>query len=899
MKTSAASLSAGVLSYKFIAPVPYAGAIAREGILERIAQYPRARVILLQGPAGHGKSTALQQLKDAAQAAGELTGWLTLDGGDNDPRRFLLHFQSLVGALSNRPGAELGRNVEQRDASFHYRSDWLLDRIARLGRPVALFLDDFQTLTDKTVLGFLGSLFERAPETLRVFVGSRSLPDIGLARLVVNNRALILRGDDLRFSPHEVTRFFAAAGDLGIDLDEIDTIYRRTEGWPAALQLFRLTLGSPMVRKSLGNETARAPRELAEYLAENVLALQPPRIQEFLLRTSELTRLSAALCDEVLGCSDSREVLLQLERSGLFLRCVDPQAGWFKYHNLFSSILAEQLRLHSPDEADELHERASRWYMEQGFYEDSVHHAIVCHDYPVAADALDLWSSRLVADAHLRTVEYWSERLPFAEIVSRPQLAIKCAYALVFLRRWQRARPLLDYLSKRSGSGDVLSTTDSNIVLSMAAIAGDDIPGAFSISAKVPLTQYDARGFAAFELAAAANLRGYCALTAQEFESAREYLALARVYNEHVDAAFSRSYTIAVSGVALLIQGELREALERFKAGLGEHRVVIEKSFASAALFACYVWALYEANDLDTAEAVFVQNHETISESMRTDFLTVAYLSMARIHDARGRQAKADDILAEAEAIGHTSGWPRLVSTVKWERVRRSLNRGALEQALATAASARIDNRLPVGWIPFANDLEDQQLGEIRLALARSDLDDARDRIADALRLQRGRVLRKIKLQLLLAVLTARAGEEAASRRELRTALRLAQAGGFVRCVLDEGSEVTRMIGAEYQTLLAGGASRELEFVELLLETAGIPLVRSAGHCRVPPQSLTDRERELLVLLANGTSNKDVANRLYVSENTVKFHLKNIYAKLAVTSRVRAITAAREIGIIQ
>jgi LuxR family maltose regulon positive regulatory protein len=413
------------------------------------------------------------------------------------------------------------------------------------------------------------------------------------------------------------------------------------------------------------------------------------------------------------------------------------------------------------------------------------------------------------------------------------------------------------------------------------------------------LTQYDARGFAAFELAAAANLRGYCALTAQEFESAREYLALARVYNEHVDAAFSRSYTIAVSGVALLIQGELREAVERFKAGLGEHRVVIEKSFASAALFACYVWALYEANDLDTAEAVFVQNQQTISESMRTDFLTVAYLSMARIHDARGRQAKADDILAEAEAIGHTSGWPRLVSTVKWERVRRSLNRGALEQALATAASARIDNRLPVGWIPFANDLEDQQLGEIRLALARSDLDDARDRIADALRLQRGRVLRKIKLQLLLAVLTARAGEEAASRRELRTALRLAQTGGFVRCVLDEGSEVTRMIGAEYQTLLAGGASRELEFVELLLETAGIPLVRSAGHCRVPPQSLTDRERELLVLLANGTSNKDVANRLYVSENTVKFHLKNIYAKLAVTSRVRAITAAREIGIIQ
>jgi LuxR family maltose regulon positive regulatory protein len=904
MKASAGSLPSGVLSHKFIAPVPYAGAVARERILERIRQFPHARVILLQGPAGHGKSTALQQLKDAAQGAGELTGWLTMDAGDNDPRRFLLHFQSLVGSLSDGTEISPGRSAERRDASFHYRSDWLLDRIARLGQPVALFLDEFQTLTDKTVLGFLSFLFERAPDSLRIFIGSRSLPDVGLARLVVNNRALILRADDLRFSPHEVTRFFAAAADLGIDLDEIDTIYRRTEGWPAALQLFRLTLGSPTVRQSLGNETARAPRELAEYLAENVLVLQPPRIQEFLLRTSELTRLSASLCDAVLGCSDSREVLLHLERSGLFLRCVDPQAGWFEYHTLFSSILAEQLRLLTPDVAEEVHLRAARWYLAQGFFEDAAHHAIASREYAIAADALDRWSSRLVADAHLRTVEHWSGRLPFQEIICRPQLAIKCAYALVFLRRWTRARPLLEYLSKRSEGGDVLCTTDSNIVLSMAAIAGDDIPGAYSISARVPLTQYDAQGFAAFELAAVANLRGYCALTAQEFEAAREYLALARVYNEHVDAAFSRSYTIAVGGVAMLIQGELREALERFKAGLGEHRVVIEKSFASAALFACYVWALYEANDLETAEAVFVQNHETISDSMRTDFLTVAYLSMARIHDARGRYAKADAILNEAEAIGHDCGWPRLVSTVKWERTRRLLNRGAVDQALVTAASARIDNQLPPGWIPFANDMADQELGEIRVAIAIPDLAQARVRIAEALRLQRGRVLRKIKLRLLSALVLARSGETAASRRELRTALRSAQAGGFVRCVLDEGPHVLQLVRNEYQALIAGArganpVSSELGFMEQLLETAGIQLMGSSGRCRVQPQSLTDRERELLVLLANGTSNKDVANRLYVSENTVKFHLKNIYAKLAVTSRVRAITAAREIGIIQ
>src|SRR5262249_40731686 len=155
-----------------------------------------------------------------------------------------------------------GGSAEQRHLiNFHNRSDWLLEQIERTGRPISLFLDEFQTLSDKAVLAFLRCLFERAPPALRIFIGSRSLPDLGLARLVVNNRALILHGDDLRFSPQEVQRFFAAAGELGIDLDEIDAIYRRTEGWPAALQLFRLTLANPDVRRSLGNDYMHAPRE--------------------------------------------------------------------------------------------------------------------------------------------------------------------------------------------------------------------------------------------------------------------------------------------------------------------------------------------------------------------------------------------------------------------------------------------------------------------------------------------------------------------------------------------------------------------------------------------------------------------------------------------------------------
>jgi LuxR family transcriptional regulator, maltose regulon positive regulatory protein len=893
-----------ILSYKFFAPKPNAGAIRRDGILRKLSLNQSANIFLIHGPAGHGKSTALQQLQTVAESEGDLTGWLTFDAGDNDPRRFFIHFQALVNGLQRRAGDETGAIAPARDANDYHHSDRTIDRLLTIGPRVSLFLDEFQTLNDKMILTFFKNLFERVPESLKIYVGSRSLPDVGLARLVVNGRALILHGDDLRFTPYEVEQFFAASGDLGIDLDEIDAIYHRTEGWPAALQLFRLTLGSPSVRRSLGDANARAPRELAEYLAENVLALQSPSVQSFLLQTSLLTRLSGPLCNTVLCRTDSDEVLQNLERSGLFLRCVDPQVGWFKYHTLFSSILADQVRLQSPEKATAVHRSAASWFIEHRYFEDAVHHAVSCEEFALAADALNLWSSHLVAGAHLRTVEHWSARVPLTEIAARPDLAIKCVYALVFLRKRQRAKPLLDILSQLPRTGNVRNSTDPKVALFMAAVCADGMPGGLGAGEKVPLRPEDCNEFAAFELGAAANLRACCALAVSDFEAARQQLAVARIYNDRIDAAFSRGYTIAVSGVALLLQGFLRDALEKFREGLTEERSEAHKSFASAALYSCYVWALYEANELDAAELQFTRYRDIISESTLPDFLTVAYVSMARLHDARGRPVKGEAILDEAEAIARNNGWSRLVSIVNWERVRRSLLRGSTQQAVSEAQSARIEQRLPAGWIPFSNDVDDQEFGEIRLALAELNLDEAARRLENEFKRQRGRVLRQIRLHLLMAVHALQVDNHGSARRSLRVALRLAQPGRFIRAFLDERAEILQLVREEYQGHIeAGGGSRrqspERDFLELLLQASGTDTGGGLAAAQATMQPLTDREREMLVLLANGSSNKDMATTLYVSENTVKFHLKNIYAKLSVTSRVQATTAARQIGILR
>lgn len=908
--SAGARAPADIQHYRFQAPSLPAGAVQRTSIIERVMQSDGARVVLLQGPAGHGKSTALHQLRTACEARGCVTGWLSLEEADNDTRRFYQHLQGMAAGLGAAEGPAAGDGGRN-------RSDWLIGRLQGAAQPAALFLDDFQALSNKTVLAFCRELFERVPANARIFIGTRSMPEIGLTRLVVNQRALVLRADDLRFSPSEVELFFSGTERVEVSPDEIAAIYRRTEGWPAALQLFRLSLGSSRVRRSLGDLTSYRPRELAEYLAENVLALQPPDIQNFLRRTSLLQRLTASLCQAVTGRDDSQELLLRLESSGLFLRGLDSDRRWFQYHALFASFLGDHLQEQSPGVARDVHRKAARWHLECGNYEETVHHAVACRDFALAADTLDTWASQLVADAQIITMERWFDQLPFEEVARRPSLLIKSAWALVFLHRRQKLKPVLKLLEQRAAAG----ADDVNVVLSMAAIAADDVAGSRRWVERVAVREEKAQTFAAFELGAAANLSAYHMEAAGDFEQARALLALARAHNERGGATFSGGYTVAMHGINLLLQGQLREALEVFRAGLAESRMHADKSVASAALVSCYIWTLYEANELDLAEALFGRHHDIISDSALLDFLAVAYLAMARIQDARGRAGRALEVLDEAEAIGHGHGWQRLIRTVNWERARRALVAGNLEQAAAIAATdpaapgVNVGDKRSLAAAPgssageagrrlFSEDAEGEGLGRIRLAIHRLEFKDAAAALAEEFPVQRSRVYRQIKLSLLEAQLHHRRDEGNAAHRCLRKALQLAASGGLVRCFLDEGEMVLHLLREEYQCLLdadegdaAPGVNRA--FIEQLLRASGTDLSRTRDAREVKPlDPLTDREKEILVFLANGVSNKEMAGRLFVSENTVKFHLKNVYSKLAVGSRLQAITAARKLGLV-
>lgn len=893
-----------VRPHKLFAPPVYPGAVPRQVILDRVEHDDSLRLTVLQGPAGHGKSTTLQQIKSAQAARGWRTAWLTFDDADNDPRRFESHMVAMMGRLTDGATASAAPRTGAGDAPRDL-ADWMLDTLSGLDMQASIFLDEFQALRGEAILRFFRTLLARLPPHVHVFIGSRSLPEIGLATLLVNRVAIVVRADDLRFTPDEVAKFFAGSNNLRVSADEVDAIYRRTEGWPAGVQLFRLALLSPEVRLSLGGDEDSGPRELAEYLADNVMSLQTARIQEFLLRTSLLQRLSAPLCEAVTGFDDAQSLLEQLERSGLFVRALDSDTRWFKYHGLFSSYLADSLQRSAPDEVRRVHEQAARWYLLNAMPEEAVHHALCCGDFALAASTLTDWSAARVAAAELITFERWFDRLPFHEVAQHAALVIRAAYALMFLRRRPKLRPLLDLMSAQAACGDIVPTTNPDLCRAMSfLLVDDDMPAALAIIDQPGVVQREFDGFPAFELGAASNVLAMGKISRGDFEGARQALALARAHIGRGGGSFVGGYTAAITGSNLLVQGRLHEALAHLREAHAQE-TPLDTSVAGAALAACHIWALYEANDLETLESLAHRFQQEISESVTLDFIAVAHLAIARMHEARGRSETALAVLDELERIGHEAPWKRLVAVSEWERVRRALAAGDVERADALAARIAPDamSQDPQ-WIHMSEDMEGSGYGLIRLAIARNDFVDAARRIAAERMRQRGRVYRDIKLSVLEALLHHGSGARNSAQRSLRRALQLGRKGAYVRCLLDEGEGVVELLREAYQKILQanepGGAAADPDraYIEHLLAASGSDLGRQ--HVRTHlMERLSDRERDMLLLLVNGITNREIAGRLFVSENTVKFHLKNIYSKLGVGNRLQAINTARALRLIE
>jgi LuxR family maltose regulon positive regulatory protein len=890
--------------------------VRRHGLIWRALHAGTARVIGVQAPAGHGKTTLLEQLRAECEQQGYATGWLDLDEGDNDPRRFYGRLEDLIAGMhAQRVSAP--HKATRCDEENEVQPDWLSSRLGPIGRPASLFFDDTHLVGAGPTLTLLRKLISRVPEHLKIFFAGRSMHDFGLARLTVTGQAQIIRAHELRFTRHETARYFTSMADLELSGPDLDQIYQQTDGWPAALQLFRLGLRQPSLRRDLQRLCSCPPQELASYLAEHVLNQQSVATREFLLLSSAMSRMCGDLCDAVLDRKDSAAQLAQLESAGLFLRRVDSEPQWFIYHPLFANFLVDQLRMRGADQADALRRRAAVWFAEHDRIEDALEHYLAAGDQGAAADTLERWADRLIPLGQLVTVERWSGHLPMAEIKRRPGLLLKVAWALRFLRRRSRLLPLLDSLRKLPPLARFDNQTDPSLLLTMAAFLEDDLHIGDSLLSRVDISQdVPAGSFRAFELGAVCNVRGYTAMASGDFAAAHQYFARARHFCGPSGTSFTWAYCVSIKSFALIQQGRLQDALSLLRSSLSDRRIDEDESISRASVVAACVTALYEADQLEEARSLFQRFGDVIASTALPDFLVVTFIAMSRVHDASGEPAKALERLDEAEGIAYAQRWPRLGAIVGWERVRREIVRGESDRAMLLAQRVeRLGDFSTGSGVPFSEDIHGTAIGLLRLHAMLRDPSEALRMITTALGVARrkGRVHRQIKLLQFAAVAHHRRDAASHSHEYLDEAVRLAAAGGYLRAFLEEGPLFERVMHDHLPELRTHSAEPTLHLqtpngaflgqIVHRLRGGNGPVIGAKsekgprGSSARSAERFTRREQTLLKLLAALVSTADMAQAMHLSTDGLKFHLKNIYAKLGVRTRMQAVRAARDLEL--
>ncbi|MEK8049400.1 LuxR C-terminal-related transcriptional regulator [Ideonella sp. DXS22W] len=873
--------------------------VPRDAVTERVLAAGAVKVVLVRAPAGFGKTTAMLQLRERLDQAGVATAWLTLDRADNDLPRFLGSLGAAVAGLDRDEAQPLEAPLDAVAALAHE------------GPPFALFLDDFERVQETAVLGLISEIIDRLPRRGQLVIGSRSLPPLGLGRLRARGQLLEIDAEALRFTLPEAVAFFELAQQRGREALPAGTVARlhgKTEGWVAALWLVSLALerhaGGDFVERFSGSN-----RAVADYLAEDVLAHQPPEVRDFLLRTSILRHLSAPVCKALLPRVDCARMLERLEAANLFLTPIGEDAGSFRYHSMFADFLRAQLAREHPDELARLHLAASGWYEAQGRPVPAIDHAIDGGDHPHALTLLAQHATAFLEQGRMRLLARWFSAMPPELVRAQPPLQAVAVWAQAFTHGPWEAMALLE----RSGLAEVAEAGVQAHVnaLRPLLLAMMDRPEEAVQAGRASLAALPTAS--AFADSVLLNAMAHVLSVMGDQHEPQRLLDAARRAGRA--SAFNRMYTESLEGVLDLKQGRLRQATARLRmavAATPQAAVSYHHTNGNAWAGVLYAGVVYEANGLEAAERLLNVYLPLARDVGLPDHMIASHRMRARIAFGQGDIDLAFEILAELEYLGHHRQLPRVVASARLERARLLGLQGngpGAQAELQRADDPAVWPRSEGQHLP-AQELDDLLIGRLRWDIQFGDARQAVPRLEQALaEAQRsGRTYRALKLQVLLALAWRRAGNTTAALASFSAVLAAACREGFMRLILDEGAPVAALLQRVQAADDEGGRPADpilAEYVQRLLAAAGGPVVLDdeaappAEGDAPSPETLTRKEIRVLQLLAEGYSNSALAEKLFVSDSTVRTHLRNINTKLGSHSRTQAVAIARRLSVIR
>jgi LuxR family maltose regulon positive regulatory protein len=897
-----------LLSTKLHRPLPRAHLVRRSLLLERLTQGVTGPLTLVSAPAGFGKTTLLAQWIETNSIP---VAWLSLDPEDNDPTRFLSYLIASLQTIDDHLGTNaFALLYTPQPPSPETVITLLTNELSRLGDAVLiLVLDDYHVITAEPLHHALATLIEHLPAQVRLVISTRADPPLPLARLRARGQLTEVRVAHLRFSPEEASIFLRIVMDLSLSPEQIVALAQRTEGWIAGLQLAALALqGRAEIADFLSGFTG-SHRFVLDYLTEEVLSRQPAPVQAFLLHTSILERLSGSLCDHVRGQEDSQTMLEALDRENVFVIPLDELRHWYRYHHLFAELLRSRLQQAEPHLVPELHRRASAWYEQHGFFAEAVQHALAIPDGQRAARLIEPIALPTALQGRIYTALGWLNALPDTVIHARPRLCIHYAQLLTLTNRIEEAEALLQRAEQAIGEqipSEQAQISQGYIFDARADIAlfSGDIPQAVSL-AQQALSLLPETEVLPYAGSLATTMRAYL-VTGDVSSTSQRAVTAAAGFIRAAEDLFSRVSSLCVLARLHTLQGHLRQAVTTY-----EHvrqavpgTEVLQTVFSNVFYYVGLGDLLREWNHLDEAEQHLRQGIALIKDAWVVEPFVAAlgYTALARLEQARGNipaALEALDILAQVAGRRRfaASVAPQLAAT----RVQLELTQGNLAAAMRWAATSGLS--ADSYDVPYARESEYLAFVRVWIAQARNGL--VPPLLQDVLhlleRLQKSaeanaRGSSVLEIHLLRALALEVQGNRTAALSMLERALVLAEPEGYVRLFVDEGAPMLTLLHLAHGRTIVPGYVATL--LAVLGEQPASKLPRSSSETGVLVEPLTEREREVLRLLMEGASNREIAQRLILSINTVKRHVYNICGKLGVQSRTQVLVKARALKLI-
>ena len=903
-----------LLKTKFLAPAYNPSCVFRPRLLERLSARTARKLVLVSAPAGFGKTTLILQW---LQKQNRQVCWFSIDEYDNNATRF---WQYLIGSIETviddfgEEAAHLLKtqsNIEGTVTSLvNELSAWSMK-----GNELSIVLDDFHNIEDNDTLRSFSYFIDFLPPNIEIVLTTRFEPNLPISRWSVKNWVDGIYASDLMFSFEESKAFFADTMGLALTDSQIQSIFNRTEGWIAAMQLTALSASAKPSNEQAYINTKKLladDRHFSDYIVSEILELQPELLRNFMLDSACLLRMNAELCDHMREASDSRDMLHALERKNLFVIPMDNQGDWYRYHEMFRDALLKRLRKTDAKRLSTLQTRAIDWLIDHKHSHEAIELAVQLEEWPLLAKLLEDNGNNLIHEGHHLPMLEWLAALPEAIKAKSPRLSMLRIWALFFSNKIEVIQPLLDELEAlvdQQRIAEVETSTDElidlhseiSLIRSYIARSQSDLRSAHSLTKQVleelDNTNMPLKSVTYYGL-------GLDSFTVGDLDSAEFALKSAIVHGKR-----EKKYTTVLSSSGLLgwiyfFQGKLDAALET---GMQNQQWIDSLHDPSQPrIISCWQNSILAMIYLERGEKTIAAAYinpllKHISIGTEPGLHILIQYTQANVLFADGQYVEAIERLDDAinvyehkkDALMYT---PPSLRALK-ARCLMAIDNLEGANVVLSSIDAKTINELPLNF-------EDINLCKARLYLKQKNTPlalEIAERIAQQAR-EHSHIYHLIQALHIEALCYFKSKKMEQAAKAINEALPLAGKEGMTRIFTNEDADTTSVLAlgrsADVSDAYLKKLSQELGVQQPNKSNQQLPGAAALeGNLRLL-EPLSQRELEVLSLIDQGLANKEIAQKLSLAPATVKAHIRNIYGKIGAKSRTEALSKARNLALI-